>query len=59
MSKFRLAGEQELIDSLRRMPDVLFPVGQQHLELLIENQQVIAEGIAHLIEQLADSRGNP
>lgn len=49
--------EQALIDELRNIPDVLFPVGQRNLMEIVENQQLIGRGIAKLIEVLPDHTG--
>lgn len=49
--------EEVLIAELRGVADVSFPVGQLHLTVVVENQQLIARGIAKLIEVLPDHTG--
>lgn len=46
--------ERELIDKLRKMSDISFPTGHAHLGFIIENQQLIARGIAKVLDLLPD-----
>jgi hypothetical protein len=50
MSEFRVAGEQELVDELRKMENGPSGMDGYYTRLVIKNQQIIARGIAHLIE---------
>jgi hypothetical protein len=46
-----LSDDERLVADLRAIPDVFFPTGHQHLMVIVENQQLIARGIAKLIER--------